>query len=94
MEVSYSITLHPLVIAQDIPRLDPSLRQTVRDAVREKLTKRPEVYGKPLRYGLKGCWSLRVGDYRVVFQIQQKIVHIVAIIHRRTEYKGVEQRLH
>lgn len=94
MEVSYSITLHPLVVTHDIPRLDPFLRQTIRDAIREKLTKRPEVYGKPLRYDLKGCRTLRVGDYRVVFQIQQKIVHIVGIIHRRTEYKGIEQRLH
>ncbi|MEK7132857.1 MAG: type II toxin-antitoxin system RelE/ParE family toxin [Patescibacteria group bacterium] len=94
MEVSYSITLHPLVTARDIPRLDAFLRQTIRDAIREKLTKRPEVYGKPLRYTLKGCRSLRVGDHRVVFQIQRRIVHIVAVIHRRTEYRGVEQRLH
>jgi len=93
MEVSYSITLHPQVTASDIPRLDAFLRQTVRDAIREKLTKRPEVYGKPLRYTLKSCRTLRVGDYRVVFQIQQEIVHIVAIIHRRTEYKGVEARI-
>jgi mRNA interferase RelE/StbE len=94
MEVSYSVTLHPHVTAHDIPRLDAFLRQTIRDAIRVKLTKRPEAYGKPLRYSLKSCRALRIGDYRVIFQIQQKIVHIVAIIHRKTGYKGAEQRLH
>ena len=93
MEVRHGITLHLDVIKRDIPRLDTLWRQTVRNAIREKLTTRPEVHGKPLRQSLKGCRTFRVGDYRVVFQIQQKTVHILAIIHRSSNYAGVEKRL-
>jgi len=93
MEVKYSITLHPLVTANDIPRLDTFWRITIRNAVREKIAKSPELYGKPLRQSLKGCRSLRVGDYRVVFQIKSRIVHLVAIVHRSSKYRGIERRI-
>jgi mRNA-degrading endonuclease RelE of RelBE toxin-antitoxin system len=93
MEVAYSITLHPLVTTHDIPKLDSFWRITVRDAIRGKLKTNPYVYGKPLRHDLKSCRTMRVADYRVVFQIRPKVVHIIAIIHRSTDYKGVAQRL-
>ena len=93
MEISYFITLDSAFIKQDIPKLDTFWRHTVHGAVREKLTTRPDVYGKPLRRSLRSCRALRVSDYRVVFQIQQKTVHIVAIVHRSTKYKGIDKRL-
>lgn len=93
MEIGYSVVLEPLVTARDIPRLDTFWRHTIRDAIREKLTVNPDIYGKPLRQSLKGCRALRVGDYRVVFQIQQKVIHVIVIIHRSTKYKGVEKRI-
>lgn len=92
MEVRYSITLHRLVTSHDIPRLDAFWRHEIRDAVRTKLTTEPDLYGKPLRQSIKGHRSLRVGDYRVVYRIEQKIIRIVAIIHRSAKYKGVEKR--
>ena len=93
MGVRYSVTLHPLVTTHDIPRLDTFWRHTVRDAIRVKLRANPEIYGKPLRRALKGCRTLRVADYRIVFQIRSTTVHIVAIIHRSTNYHGVGKRL-
>jgi len=93
MEVNYSITLHPLVISKDIPRLDPRWRQEIRDSIRIKLGTRPELFGKPLQEDLRGLRRLRVGDYRVVFQIQKRTVHIIAIRHRSDGYKGIEKRI-
>ena len=93
MGVRYTITLHPLVVAEDIPRLDASWRVIVRDAIREKLCTHPEVFGKPLRQQLKGCRTLRVGDYRVVYWIDRKIIRILAIIHRSAGYTEIEKRL-
>ena len=93
MEIRYSIELDSTVIQQDLPRLDASWRTIIRDTVREKLTTRPELYGRPLRQELKGCWKLRVGDYRVVFQIHARTVRIIAIIHRSSNYKGVQKRI-
>ena len=93
MEVRYSITLHPLVTKQDIPRLDTFWRQEVRDVIRAKLTVDPEFFGKPLRNTLKGWRSLRVGDYRVVFRIEKKHIYVLAIIHRADVSKEVEKRI-
>ncbi len=93
MEVRYSIELDPIVIEKDIPRIDASWRAVIRDTVRQKLTTKPELYGKRLRQDLKGCWKLRVGNYRVVYQINVRIIRIIAIIHRSTDYSGVEKRV-
>ncbi|KKW35764.1 hypothetical protein A2852_00510 [Candidatus Adlerbacteria bacterium RIFCSPHIGHO2_01_FULL_54_23] len=93
MEIRYSITLHLAVISKDIPRLDTFWRHTIRDAIREKLKTKPELYGKPLRQTLKSCRTLRIGDYRVVFKIQDITVYIVGIVHRRAKYEGIEKRI-
>ncbi|HEY4516826.1 MAG TPA: type II toxin-antitoxin system RelE/ParE family toxin [Candidatus Paceibacterota bacterium] len=93
MEIGYSLTHHPLVIKKDIPNLDQFWRREIRDTVRAKLLTQPDLFGKPLRRSLKGCRTLRVGNYRVVFQIKKENVHIVAIIDRSTDYRGVEARL-
>ncbi len=45
--------------------------------------------GKPLQGNKKGCYSLREGDYRVVYEVHldDKIVHIIAAGHRREIYR-------
>jgi len=45
--------------------------------------------GKPLRLNLKGKWSYRIGQYRVLYSIEHKTlaVYIIDIGHRREVYK-------
>jgi len=45
--------------------------------------------GKPLRGELSGKWSLRIGDYRVIYVIdeQRKIVLLYYVRHRKKVYK-------
>ena len=49
----------------------------------------PHVRGKPLRSNLRGLWRYRVGDYRLLCQLQDDvlIVRVVKIGHRRTIYE-------
>jgi len=49
----------------------------------------PRRFGGPLRYDLTGLWRYRVGDYRIVCEIQDNvlIVLIVRIGHRRKVYR-------
>ncbi len=89
---NYSIKYHRLV-PDDLARLDAFWHDEILDAIESKLFIQPELFGKPLRQTLKGCRTLRVGDYRIVFQIEKRVVRIIAIIHRSTNYKGVEKRL-
>jgi len=44
--------------------------------------------GKPLRHEFKGRYSLRVGVYRIIYRVDQKIVtvFIIDIAHRKNVY--------
>ena len=54
----------------------------------KNLEREPEHFGKPLTGSLKGLWSYRIGDFRVIYQIQKEnsIVFIITIGHRRCVY--------
>lgn len=45
--------------------------------------------GKPLQGNKKGCFSLREGDYRIIYEVHldDKVVHIIAAGHRRDIYR-------
>jgi mRNA interferase RelE/StbE len=48
----------------------------------------PRDFGKPLRHGLAGKWSYRVGDYRILCHIEENklLVLVVEIGHRSSVY--------
>lgn len=74
------------VVATDIPNLPKTIRHIIKRALEERLMVDPIGFGKPLRYSLKGHRRLRVGDYRIVYRIENNIVLIVAIKHRKDVY--------
>jgi len=76
----------------DIPLLDAKLRARIRNAIENRLTIAPHLYGEPLRKTLRGYWKLRVGDYRVVFKIAGEEVWILGIIHRKKVYEEIKKR--
>ncbi|MDR0774278.1 MAG: type II toxin-antitoxin system mRNA interferase toxin, RelE/StbE family [Rickettsia sp.] len=43
-------------------------------------------FGKPLKHSFKGCRSLRIGDYRVIYQIVDTAINILVIQHRKDCY--------
>ena len=89
---AYALTYDRLAI-QEFSRLDTFWQDETRAAIESKLAVAPELYGKPLRQTLKGCWTLRVGDYRIVYRIETKTVKILAIIHRSSNYRDIEKRI-
>jgi mRNA interferase RelE/StbE len=90
---NYSLKYHHLV-PDDLARLDAFWHDEIFAEIESKLFTQPELFGKPLRQSLKGCRKLRVGNYRIVFKIEEKnVVHIFAIIHRSANYKGLDKRL-
>ena len=91
MEVKYSIKYHPLVVKEDIPKLDDVNRIRIKQAIEEKLMTAPELFGIPLRRSLKGHRKLRVGDYLVIFRIQKNEVLIFLIEHRSVVYSHVQK---
>ncbi len=85
----YSIEYLDLVVDEDIPALPKRMRDLIRRAIEERLTVEPIGLGKPLRYSFVGHRRLRVGDYRIVYRVEQKLkqVIIVGIKHRKDIYE-------
>ena len=43
--------------------------------------------GKPLVGPLKGKWSLRVGDYRIIYELGKSTLIVLTVNHRKEVYK-------
>ncbi len=84
----YRIVYLPEVVEDDIPRLGAKEKIVIRKSIEDKLQTNPIEFGKPLQYSLKGCRRLRVGDFRVIFRVENDTVTIVKIGHRREVYQS------
>lgn len=89
----FRIEYHSLVVENDIPKIDKSVRDRIREAIENKLVDKPMVFGAPLRGTLKGYWKLRIGDWRVVYLISAKAVRVIFIGHRRDIYDLLARRI-
>lgn len=88
----YTLKYHPDIKSVDLPRIDARMRERIRKAIESRLMTAPHEYGHPLRKSLKGYWKLRVGDYRVIFKIEEEIVYVLGIRHRKNIYDDVTGR--
>lgn len=75
-------------VKDDLASVSKVGRSQIRKAIEQKLVANPIEFGKPLQYSLKGLRRLRVGDYRVIFKIEEdrKTVLIVKIGNRKEVY--------
>lgn len=83
--MAFEIIYHPDCL-KDIRELDTVIRKRIQNSIENRLGENPAEFGKPLRYSAKGLWSLRVGDWRVVYQILGQQVLVLRIGHRREVY--------
>jgi len=65
------------------------IQERILHFLRDRVEKNPYDIGKPLKSNLAGLWRYRVGDYRLICDIQKEIltVLVVRIGHRRKVYK-------
>jgi len=82
--VVFSVFLHPNA-AKALKRIEESIRLRIVERLRE-LRDRPERVGKRLRYS--DFWSLRVGDYRAVYEIDRDKNQVIVLFvgHRKNVY--------
>lgn len=90
--MTYLLVYHARV-GEDAAKINADIRRRIGKAMQERLSIHPESYGKPLRGSLAGFWSLRVGDYRVIYRIKGHEVWVLGIIDRRDVYEDVMKRL-
>ena len=88
----YTVLIDELVFEENFRKIDKPDQQKIIKTIRKKLTRDPA----PLRKGLKGLWKLRVGQYRVVYQIKKKeiLVYVVKVGFKRNEevYREILKR--
>jgi mRNA interferase RelE/StbE len=84
----FEVLYHPLVLQKDLPGLNRDIRNLLKTAIENRLNRAPADYGKPLRGELWPLWSLRVGDYRIVYRIEQRTARVIRIAHRKDVYEA------
>jgi len=85
--MTYAIIYAEDVVAKDIPALPKTMKNRIQAATETRLKVDPVAFGKPLRFTLKGHRRLRVGDWRLVYRIDGRIVRVVGIKHRSQIYE-------
>lgn len=71
---------------RDVKKIkDSSLKGKLEKQIR-KITENPE-FGKPLRYGLKGEWTIYVKPYRLIYAVQGDRLILLRFEHRKDVYE-------
>ncbi len=91
--MSYKLRYHPYVKEKDLTKINETMKKRIRIAIEKRLMVDPVKYGETLRKTLKGYRRLRVGDYRIVYKIEQENVIIFGICHRKDIYKKAEKQI-
>ena len=93
--MTWSIFYHPEV-EEDLESVGPSSARRIMRAIDSKLSNAPLQFGAALSGNLANFRKLRIGDYRVVYQVQERkvVVFVLAIGPRRDKeiYKDALKR--
>ena len=77
-------------LALDAKKLDKTARKRIVNYLEERVLVdgNPYKFGKPLKGNRSGLWRYRVGDYRILCQIEENrlVVLVVAVGHRKDIY--------
>ena len=75
---------------KQLRKLDKPIQKRLLDWLEDRIEgcKNPRHFGEPLRGEIAGLWRYRIGDYRVICEIQdqQLVVLALAVGHRREIY--------
>ncbi len=94
--MKWQITYHKDVVG-DLHSVSATAAKRILRAIDTKLTRAPLDFGAPLSGNLAPLRKLRVGDYRIVYQVKQKtvVVYVLAVGPRRDKeiYSIASKRL-
>jgi mRNA interferase RelE/StbE len=76
---------------RQITKLSRPAQKAIQRFLRERLlpAENPRQWGKPLRGEKQGLWRYRVGDYRLICDIQDEwvVVLVLEVGHRKDVYR-------
>jgi mRNA interferase RelE/StbE len=65
-------------VFDQLAKIPKNMRQTIVRAINERLSTDPYRF-KPLVCNLKGFFRMRVGDYRVIYRIEEEKVTVLVV---------------
>jgi len=78
------------VAEKQLRKLDRPIQKRLLDWLEDRIEgcKNPRHFGEPLRGDMAGLWRYRVGDYRIICEIQERqlVVLTLTVGHRREIY--------
>ena len=87
----FTLKYYPAV-KKDIKEIDYRYKEKIMKAIEDKLLASPQSSGIPLKGDLAKYYKLRIGNYRVVYEIQKNEVIILCIKHRKDVYNTAQKR--
>jgi mRNA interferase RelE/StbE len=76
--MSYKIEISDSVY-DDLKKIPRNVRDCILRAIKTRLVVCPYGLGKPLRGKWKGCYRLRIGTYRVIYEVDDFIMTVLVI---------------
>ena len=74
-------------LQHDVKKIkDKILKERLRTQI-QKVADNPDC-GKPLRYALKGEWSVRIKPYRLIYKVEGDKLILLRFEHRKEAYDG------
>ncbi|EAX47309.1 addiction module toxin, RelE/StbE family [Thermosinus carboxydivorans Nor1] len=90
--MSWKVKLSDQVVKQ-LKKIDPVAREMLLTYLEQRIegSADPRRYGEPLKGNLSGYWRYRIGQYRLLCEIEdiednEVTVYVIAIGHRREIY--------
>jgi mRNA interferase RelE/StbE len=84
-------------VDEDLKRIGPVAARRVIKTIDKKLSSEPNKFGAPLSHNLRDFRKLRIGDFRLVYQVlhEKVIVFVLAVGPRRDKeiYQIASDRL-
>jgi mRNA interferase RelE/StbE len=89
--VAFAVLLHPKAV-KELEKIEHQTRTRITERLKE-LRNDPVTIGKALKHS--DFWSLRIGDYRVIYEIERakKQVIILFVGHRKKVYDDFSKLL-
>ncbi len=87
--MSYRLILKPSA-ERDVQRLPRSVERRVLDRL-ARIEAEPRAPGSVKLAGAKATYRVRVGDWRIVYEIDdaRRIIFVTIVAHRREVYRGL-----
>lgn len=77
-------------LKKQVKKIDPQARHDIRSYLEQRVAQldNPRTLSQPLSANLTGLWRYRVGNYRIICEIQDQemIVLVVRVGHRKQVY--------